>query len=104
MERKIGERFDFKGEILEVVEQRGCEGCYFDHRDCSLIRNTRGACRVRTDEKEVIFKRIIFKRVDKALELLTKAHEEFVRCGIESEIVQEIEEYLKTTTNGKTIQ
>jgi hypothetical protein len=104
MERKIGEKFDFGGETLEVVEQRGCEGCYFDHRDCSLIRNTRGKCSIsRLDGISVIFKRVDKPLELLTLELLTKAHQELVQCGIESEIVQEIEEYLKTTTSGKTI-
>ena len=91
MERKIGEIFTFKGETLEVVEHAGCEGCYFAYLACEMFWNTRGACDSRrTDEKSVIF-----KKADKSLLLLIKAHAELVRCGIESEIVDEIEEYLK---------
>ena len=90
MERRIGERFDFKGKTLEVVEEiDGCENCYFEkYGRCD------GAwvCTGRSDGKS-----IIFKRVNKSLELLIKAHEELVRCGIESEIMDEIEEYLNRT-------
>ena len=94
MERKIGERIDFEGETLEVVEQRGCEGCYFNLTDdCFKDDDILGSCcSLRTDRKYVIF-----KRVDMPLDLLTKAHAEFIRFGIESEIVQEIEEYLNKT-------
>ncbi len=93
MERKIGERFDFKGETLEVVEQSGCEGCYFFTMRCTRLLRIRGTCNIyRLDRKSVIF-----KKVDKTLELLIKSHAELVRCGIESEIVDEIEEYLNKT-------
>ena len=93
MERKIGERFDFEDELLEVVEYGECEECYFSHQNCIRSSNIRGNCSSynRTDEKSVIF-----EKADKSVVLLTKAHEELVRCGIESEIVDEIEEYLKT--------
>ena len=93
MERKVGERFDFKGETLEVIERIGCKGCYFFNRRCTRITHSFSDCNLsRSDSKSVIF-----KRVDKSLDLLTKAHEELVRCGIESEIVDEIEEYLNKT-------
>ena len=29
MERQIGERFDYKGVTLEVVESGACKGCHF---------------------------------------------------------------------------
>ncbi len=91
MERKIGERFDFKGVTLEVVEEiDGCDYCYLkEYGRC----NGDWICAVRSDGKSVIF-----KRVDKSLDLLIKAHEELVRCGIESEIVDDIEEYLNKAT------
>lgn len=92
MKRKIGEIFDFIGTTLEVVEQDGCEGCYFNHLDCARFQYIRGECGTRSDGKYVIF-----KKVDKTLELLVKAHAELVRCGIESEIVDEIQEYLNKT-------
>lgn len=92
MERKIGETFDFIGTTLEVVEQDLCEGCYFFNTDCARFQYIRGECGARSDGKYVIF-----KKVDSTIELLTKAHEELVRCGIESEIMDEIEEYLNKT-------
>ena len=99
MERKIGELFDFKGKTLKVVENGECEECYLFTKRCTRWLRIRGRCNIyRSDGKSVIF-----KRVDKSLELLTKAHEELIRCGIESEIVDEIQEYIKSTTNGKTI-
>lgn len=59
MERKIGERFNCDGVTLEVVEQRGCEGCYFTHPNCALFWETRHACGgFRTDDKSVVFKRV----------------------------------------------
>lgn len=36
IERKIGERFDFDGKILEVIMHKGCRGCYFNHKRCVL--------------------------------------------------------------------
>ena len=92
MERKIGETFEFAGATLEVVEYTGCEGCYFFHQGCELFWDITGACDHRSDSKSVIF-----KKVDKTLELLIKAHAELVQCGIESETVDEIEEYLNKT-------
>lgn len=93
MVRRIGETFEFEGSTLEVVEQDGCEGCYFFNTDCARFQYIRGECGARSDGKYVIF-----KEVDESLELLVKAYEELVRCGIESEIVDEIEEYLNKTT------
>ena len=59
MERKIGERFDYNGVTLEVVNHLGCEGCYFSNmfNDCKNLE-IRGNCRMslRTDKKPVIFK------------------------------------------------
>ena len=58
MERRIGERFDYNGVTLEVVNQRGCEGCYFfTIWNCNELE-IKGHCRMslRTDKKPVIFK------------------------------------------------
>ena len=96
MERKIGEIFEFDGETLEVVERLGCGGCYFNSCDgssCFAYVNVSGSCVTSKPDS----KSVIFKRVDGTRELLTKAHKEFARCGIESEIMNEIEEYLKKT-------
>ncbi len=94
MERKIGERFDFKGVMLEVVEQDGCEGCYFNLTDdCIKDYDILGSCVTSKPHGNLV----IFKKVDGTRKLLIKAHEELVRCGIESETVDEIEEYLNKT-------
>lgn len=96
MERKIGEIFNYDSVVLEVVEQRGCGGCYFDSCDgssCFAHVNVSGSCTTSKPHG----KPVIFKKADKSLVLLTKAHEELVRCGIESDIVDEIEEYLNKT-------
>lgn len=93
MERRIGEIFEFDCVSLEVVKHTGCKGCYFTYLACEMFWNTRGACGPRRSDG----KYVIFKKVDKTIVLLTKAHEELVRCGIESEIVDEIEGYLNKT-------
>ena len=58
MERKVGERFDYNGVTLEVVNQIGCEGCYF----YTLVKCDKfvGECyhMDRTDKKPVIFKAV----------------------------------------------
>ena len=63
MERKIGERFDFGGVTLEVVDwKEHCKGCYFygGYINCQNreVRNTIGYCSPfsRNDGKNVIFK------------------------------------------------
>ena len=92
MERKIGEIFEFDCVSLEVVEHDGCEGCYFDSCDgCSAYVN------ISCETSKPDGKFVIFKEVDRTFELLIKAHAELVRYGIESEIVDEIEEYLNKT-------
>ena len=93
MERKIGEIFNYEGVTLEVVEYGECEECYFSHQNCIRSLNIRGNCNSRRTDGKLV----IFERVDESLEHLIKAHQELVRCGIESEIVQEIEEYLNKT-------
>ena len=72
MERKVGEKFLYKGTQLEVVEQsvenkdisRLCKGCYF-YENSMLCYSYRGNrivgecnCYLRTDRKEVIFKEV----------------------------------------------
>lgn len=63
--RKIGERFDFEGVELEVVEEWSCQGCYFDNHlvKCQMSRNQRihvGSCgpHFREDDTSVIFKEV----------------------------------------------
>ena len=91
MERKIGEVFEFAGATLEVVEQIGCIGCkFFGGDDDEMCLSGLCSKLYRPDGKSVIF-----KKVGESLELLIKAHEELVRCGIESGIVDEIEGYLQ---------
>ena len=72
MERKVGEKFLYKGTMLEVVEQsvenkdisRLCKGCYF-YENYMLCYSYRGnrivgecSCYLRPDRKEVLFKEI----------------------------------------------
>lgn len=59
--RPIGEIFEYRGIKLQVVERRGCEGCYFYHlSDCMIKRRINGYCGylLREDNKNVIFKQI----------------------------------------------
>lgn len=94
MERKIiGETFEFAGATLEVVERDGCEGCYFNRCNGCNAYNVSVSCATSKPDGNPV----IFKKVDGILKLLIKAHEELVRCGIESEIVDEIEKYLNKT-------
>ena len=65
MERKIGEKFEYNGVILKVVNDkgRGCEGCYFSANESSCsyeVRDAIGPCGEykRSDMRSVIFKRI----------------------------------------------
>lgn len=61
MERKISETFDYGSKKLCVVEDIGCQSCYFnnfcdDNRDVLVT----GACSgyMRSDCKSVIFKEV----------------------------------------------
>lgn len=58
MERKIGERFDYNGVTLEVVNQIGCEGCYF--YTLVMCDKSLGKCydMDRSDKQSVIFKEV----------------------------------------------
>ena len=62
MERKIGERFDYKGKTLEVVEQNiyiGCNGCYFfNYITCYGLQVGKCCFISRSDCKSVIFKEV----------------------------------------------
>ena len=62
MERPIGEKFDYEGVTLEVVNHQDCLGCYFyEHYircNNTTIREAIGACEdfKRNDLKNIIFK------------------------------------------------
>lgn len=66
MERKIGERFDYKGKTLEVVKLEDskysfCTGCYFRHFiNCNKKYKITGECCsvLRNDLTPVIFKEV----------------------------------------------
>ena len=65
MERQIGEKFDFLGVKLEVIEgeEYSCEGCYLCDTPlcgCDIITNFIGSCAYseREDKKDVIFKKV----------------------------------------------
>ena len=63
MERKIGEEFEYNGVRLKVVEENGCDKCYFRHLKyypgaCSSSEhyNIHGCCNIsRNDRKSVQF-------------------------------------------------
>ena len=63
--RPIGEKFDYDGVTLEVVEEGEitCKGCYFiDSKSCLTgeTQDVAGYCfsSVRKDKKDVIFKKL----------------------------------------------
>ena len=63
MERQIGEQFDYEGDMLEVVEEKGCKNCYFyDITFCRFGETVAitGFCSsdMREDGKDVIFKEV----------------------------------------------
>lgn len=61
--RPIGEKFDYEGVTLEVVEEKGCKNCYFYDITFCRFEDTvaiTGSCVSdnREDKKEVIFKEV----------------------------------------------
>ena len=65
MERQIGDKFDFLGVKLEVIEgeKNSCDGCYLcGTKICGdeIITNYLGSCAYfeREDKKDVIFKKV----------------------------------------------
>lgn len=63
MERKIGEIFEYEGRKLQVVENGGgCKGCYFCYKKSKYClvddKDKVGLCCERSDQKEVIFKKV----------------------------------------------
>ena len=63
--RPIGEKFDYEGDMLEVVEKEStiCNGCYFSNIICCRfeeILDITGYCgsSQREDKTEVIFKEV----------------------------------------------
>lgn len=63
MERKIGERFEYKGTTLEVTENNNCIGCYFN-KFCNIERceigKVTGPCSYdsRIDYTNVVFREV----------------------------------------------
>ena len=63
MERQIGEKFDFGGVTLEVVESGPCKGCFFFVNGSNIYckgfnGEINGHCIGRSDGKSVIFKKV----------------------------------------------
>lgn len=56
-ELKVGERVTY---TLEVVEQKGCKGCFFEGVDGSCSETSGMMCvpKYRSDHKNVIFKKV----------------------------------------------
>ena len=72
MERKIGEVFNFKGEMLQVKDigdKACCDGCYFDESEhkCFDAHNCTGYCHrpFRSDGKDVVFVEVDYDKEDK---------------------------------------
>lgn len=60
--RPIGEVFRCGKVKLKVVENKTCEGCFFDGKECyNIYDDNAGRCysKYRDDRKNVIFKQII---------------------------------------------
>ena len=65
MEQKVGEKFNYNGVTLEVVEAHDkysyCDGCYFDSIECRELKgDILGFCYAnnRKDGKSVTFKKV----------------------------------------------
>lgn len=55
-EKKLGEVFTWHDKKIEVVEQEGCEGCFFyDYYNCYEVIFATGPCCNRKDGKLVKF-------------------------------------------------
>lgn len=102
MERKIGERFEFEGATLEVVEADGCEGCYFldiDNNYCYRDLNISGECTER--EEMVIFKLhepSIFHRNYQAVIKRGLINSETTQADFEAKILDEVDEVVQAQT------
>lgn len=57
MERKIGERFEYNGILLEVKESYNCRRCYFNGKGICPNVGIKGGCTPfrRADNKSVVF-------------------------------------------------
>jgi hypothetical protein len=60
-ELKVGERVTITLEVVETVESKGCDGCFFNRRNgCCIVISFGMECapECRSDKKNVIFKEI----------------------------------------------
>ena len=59
---EIGERFEFNGVELEVIEGQGdttdCISCYFRYSDCIAFKETWCNSRLRSDKSPIYYKRV----------------------------------------------
>ena len=56
---EIGERFEYDGVVLEVIETLGCASCHFQgHMGCRLKENPKYCSFVRNDGKSINYKLI----------------------------------------------
>lgn len=57
---EIGERFEFNGVVLEVIEGQGdtidCISCYFRYSDCIAFKETWCNSRLRSDKSPIYYK------------------------------------------------
>lgn len=60
MERKIGETFEYKGNLYKVAEFDDCRNCAFIHINCSSLRSITGNCMdfLRNDGANVKFEEV----------------------------------------------
>ena len=54
---EIGERFEYKGNVLEVVKRDNCKDCFFRGRvECGVMSPMRCSSDVRNDDTSIIYK------------------------------------------------
>lgn len=54
---EIGERFEYKGNVIEVVKRDNCKDCFFRGRvECGVMSPMRCSSDVRNDDTSIIYK------------------------------------------------
>ena len=69
---EIGERFEYKGNVLEVVKRDNCNDCFFRGRvECGVMSPMRCSSDVRNDDTSIIY-RLVEKCKTKDMEQKTE--------------------------------
>ena len=69
---EIGERFEYKGNVLEVVKRDNCNDCFFRGRvECGVMSPMRCSSDVRNDDTSIIY-RLVEKCKTKEMEQKTE--------------------------------